>query len=114
MRVGFVRFCKFSCLLALMFLVGSVQAEPSSPTAVKIVAIRPYVQSYAIYIQVDSEQLCNTSLFRLYLNEVGGKEAYAAALTAVATGKKVILEVSNTKGCTGWGTELQSIILLAG
>jgi hypothetical protein len=38
---------------------------------------------------------------------------YAAALTALTTGKRVILEVSNATGCTGWGTKLQSLYVLA-
>ena len=78
---------------------------------VKITQLRPYMGSGQVFVHVDSSQLCGTTVFKIVLSDPAAKEAYAAALTAVATGKKVALEVSNTTGCAGWGTQLQSIWL---
>jgi len=47
------------------------------------------------------------------LSWIGSKEAYAAALTALVADKFVRIEAVNT-GCAGWGTKIQSIILLKG
>jgi hypothetical protein len=100
-------------LCGLMLLIGAVSAEPSSPATVKIMQVRPYANSHSVYIHVSSGQLCSTSAFVIMTDEPGGKGMYAAALTALTTGKRVILEVSNATGCTGWGTKLQSLYVLA-
>lgn len=113
MRQGAFRVGVLIGLCGLMLLIGAVSAEPSSPAPVKILQVRPYANSYAVYIDVSSGQLCSTSAFVIMTNELGGKEMYAAALTALATGKRVILEVSNATGCSGWGTKLQSLYVLA-
>jgi hypothetical protein len=113
MRKGFTGACRALGLSILIMLSASVQAEPTSPVAVKVLQVRPYMESNLVYIEVSSAGLCNATIFVIQTNLLGGKEAYAAALTALATGKKVLLEVSNTTGCTGFGTKLQSIYLLA-
>lgn len=113
MRKGMFRLGRVFGLSSLILLIGSVSAEPSSPAPVKILQLRPYANSYAVYLEVSSGQLCNTSAFIIMTNEPGGKEMYAAALTAVASGKRIILEVSDATGCTGWGTKLQSLYILA-
>lgn len=77
----------------------------------KITQLRPYIGSGQVFVHVDSSQLCGTTVFKILLSDPAGKEAYAAALTAMATGKNVALEVSNATGCTGLGTQLQSIWL---
>lgn len=113
MRQGVLRVARLVGLFGLMLPIGTLVAEPSSPAPVKILQVRPYANSYSVYIDVSSGQLCGTSAFVIMTHEPGGKEMYAAALTALTTGKRVILEVSNTTGCTGWGTKLQSLYVLA-
>ena len=112
-RMFVLNLCMFIAVSIAGILWAPLHAEPSSPVAVKVVAVRPYANSYNVYLEVSSGQLCSTSIFIIMTHEPGGKEMYAAALAALTTGKRVILEVSNSTGCTGWGTKLQSIYLLA-
>lgn len=86
-----------------------VQAEPTGGR-VTVVNLRPY-SGGSIYLQVSSTELCGTEVFSFTGSEVNGKEMYAAALTALASGKQIQLEVSTATGCTGWGTRLQSIFI---
>lgn len=92
-------------------LCASVVHGGETGPRVKITQLRPYMGSGQVFVHVNSSQLCGTSVFKIVLSDPAGKEAYAAALTAIATGKNVALEVSNVTGCTGWGTQLQSIWL---
>jgi hypothetical protein len=80
---------------------------------VKLIEVRPYIGNSNVYIRTDSEALCGTSVFRIVTSQPNGKEAYAVALSAIASGRSVMLEVSNATGCVGWGTELQSIWIVA-
>ena len=98
----------FALLIALC-VSGAVQTEPTGGR-VSIVSVRPY-SSGLIYLEVSSSEFCGTSVFAFSSTEVNGKEMYAAALTALATGKEVRLEASTATGCTGWATRLQSIYL---
>lgn len=102
MRVLFV-------VLLVAFASGIVQAEPTGGR-VTVVNVRPY-SGGSIYVQVSSSELCGTEVFSFTSSEVNGKEMYAAALTALVSGKQVQLEVIAAKGCTGWGTRLQSITI---
>lgn len=77
---------------------------------VNITSLRPYGVGLA-YVQVTPIGVCGTDVFVIRLDEPGGKEMYSLALTAVSSGKRVELEVSNTTGCTGWGTRLQSMFI---
>jgi len=80
---------------------------------VLVTSVRPYTTENPIgFLTVSLSSLCGTSAFSIHLGEPGGKEMYAAILTALALNKKVMLEVSNSTGCTGWGTLLQSVSLL--
>lgn len=100
-------------LLAVLAFVSCASMAWGGETGprVKITQIRPYMGSGQVFLHVDSSQLCGTSVFKIVLSDPAAKEAYAAALTALATKKKVALEVSNATGCAGWGTQLQSIWL---
>lgn len=111
---------KISTWTTLAFLTllapGLCLAEPTS-AAVKIVSLRPYmdasnVSAGVIYVRVDSSTFCGTDTFVINLGWNGGKEAYAAALSAVVSGKSVQLEVPTNVGCTGWGQNLQSVYIL--
>lgn len=96
-------------LLVAVCTSGVVQAEPTGGR-VTVVNVRPY-SGGSIYVQVSSAELCGTEVFSFTGSEVNGKEMYAAALTALVSGKQVQLEVVAAKGCTGWGTRLQSITI---
>jgi len=102
-------------LLGLLasFISASAVAEPTG-APVKILSLRPYNTPNGgnIYVEVsESRQPCETQGYVIDLSWVGAKEAYAAALTALVTDKYVRIEAVNT-GCTGWGTKIQSIILI--
>ena len=86
-------------------------AEPVSPNQTTVTLVRPYAGSNLVYVHVNSTELCGVSVFSIAMDQANGKEMYAAALTAVAANKKVLLEVSNATGCTGFATRLQSIYL---
>ena len=77
-----------------------------------LLALRPYGNNTHVYVHVATSALCSTSVFIIDTGVPNGKEMYAAALTALASGKKVQLEVSNATGCAGWGTRLQSFWIL--
>lgn len=101
-------------LIAILFLAGAgiAAAEPSSPR-VKLIEVRPYIANNDVYIRTNVDAICGTSIFRIVTSQPNGKEAYAAALTAITSGKSVVVEVSNSTGCTGFGTVLQSIYIVA-
>lgn len=88
-------------------------AGPMS-TPVQILQIRPYISHGAnpgvIFIKVDQSSLCNTATYSIDMGSGGGREAYAAALTAFLVEKPVIIELVSS-GCSGAGTKIQSIVL---
>ena len=99
----------FLVFLALC-IGGAVHAEPTG-ARVNVISLRPYASSTSAYLHVSSPALCGTEVFTIPLNEQGGKEMYATALTALVSNKQIQLEVSNATGCTGWGTRLQSLFI---
>lgn len=99
-------------LFVLACTIGSLLAEPTS-ARVQILDLRPYAESEATYVHVNSTALCNTDVFVIDTSQANGKQIYAAALAAVASGKEVALEVANATGCTGFGTKLQSIYIFS-
>jgi len=107
---------KAGWLLPLMLVLwmgsGTAIAEPSSQR-VKLIEVRPYIGGNDVYIRANADAICGTSIFRIVTSQPNGKEAYAAALTAITSGRSVVIEVSNATGCTGWGTVLQSIYIVA-
>lgn len=99
--------------IVIALTVWSVaKAEPSSPR-VKLVEVRPYIGNNNVFIRTNVDAVCGTSMFRILTSETNGREAYAAALAAITSGRSVVLEVSNVTGCAGWGTVLQSIYIVA-
>jgi len=109
-----VKYALFFCALA--FSIG-VKAEPTSGN-VSIKEIRAYAASGTttsgvVYVQVDSKPLCDTDWFRIDLRYSGAKEMHSVALAALASGKKVKLEIKPKASCE-WGHELQSIYIVAG
>jgi hypothetical protein len=100
-----MRIVVFALLVALC-VPTAIKAEPTGGR-VTIVSMRPY-SGGLIYLQVSSNDLCGTEIFSFTESEVNGKEMYAVALTALVTGKQVQLEA---RGCSGWGTRLQSIYI---
>jgi hypothetical protein len=89
-----------------------VSAEPTG-NPVRITEIRPYQSTQRhVILRVSSSELCSNEYFTIPAGEPGGKEMYAAALTAFIAGKQVMLEVSDQNGCQGFGTKLQSIYIL--
>ncbi|BDU16922.1 hypothetical protein [Lysobacter auxotrophicus] len=95
--------------IALLLTLGFTANAGETGGRVNIVSLRPYVGK--VYVQVSPGGLCGTDVFTIELANTGGKEMYAAALTALSAGKQVELEVSNATGCAGWGTNLQSLFV---
>jgi hypothetical protein len=96
--------------LNVAFMPSAFAGEVS--TAVKVSKLRAYSNSAAVgIVEFETPVVCNTTAFRIDLIAPGGKEMYATLLTALTTGKKVQVEVSNGTGCTGWGTYLQSVFM---
>ena len=87
-------------------------ASPESTSPAYVIMVRPY-NSGSIYIQLDSNVLCDTSVFMIDGNNAGKDIMYSAALSALVAKKKVRVEALTSTGCTGWGTRLQSLYLLA-
>ena len=104
---------KLVCAVLLLVLVSVAHAEPTGDP-ITITVLRAYTSASdpAVFLEVSSNALCGTSAFAISLNIPGGKEMYAAALTAFVTKQKVRLEIANATGCQGWGTRLQSIFLV--
>lgn len=99
---------------------ASVGAEPHS-APVKLVQVR--VATFGgsspdiAYIYVAGSSVCdNATLFEIPLGSSYGQGVLAVALSALNTGNLVVLEVSNTSGCTpqyGGGPLLQSMSIVA-
>lgn len=107
---------KMSSLLIGLFVSSICAPALAEPTGaqVKILSLRPYNTPNGgnIYVEVSqSKEPCDTQGYVIDLSWVGAKEAYAAALLALATDKYVRIEAVNS-GCTGWGTKIQCIILI--
>lgn len=93
-------------------LASAALGEPTATTSALIGSVRPYV-SGGVYLEMQSAVLCGTTVFYIDPTFPGYKEMYSAAMTAMISGKKVILEAYTQTGCTGWGTKLQSFYVLA-
>lgn len=91
----------------LTIFSGSASAETGSP--VLITEIRPYMGTNVTTFTAAEVTTCGTKTFRINgIDTPSGKAALAAVYTAIATGSKVKIEVTN---CTGWGSNIQSIYL---
>ena len=98
--------------LFMMFSASVVLAGPSS-TPLKIISIRPYMDTStsgpgSVYIQV-SPAFCNTDTFRIDNGWGGAKETYSAALASMMADKNVVIEVDV---CNGWGSTIRSLSII--
>lgn len=89
----------------------TVVAAPESTTSANIIQLRPYV-SGGVYIHLDSNILCDTSVFLIDGSNAGKEVLYSAALAAFMGNKKIRVEALTSTGCVGWGTALQSLYLV--
>lgn len=106
------RFRHLLFIAGMIFSAGAFADPTTAP--VSILFIRPYNNSAtagAAYIQVDQTSVCDTNVYRVNFALNNSKEVYAAALAAFLANRKVKIEVVNT-GCTGWGTDIQSIFVV--
>ena len=90
-------------------LAWKVSAEPTSGPLL-INTVRAYVNE-TIFISVSSSSFCGTDTF--LIPSSGANKMLAMVLAAQQTNRHVLLEASNTTGCNGWGTTLQSIYSLS-
>lgn len=86
---------------------SSVGAEPSGEWTA-LMQVRPYIGGNTAYVYPNSSSSCGVNISTIDLGSAAGRAAYATALTAVATGKRVMLEVV---ACSGLYTQLQSIYI---
>lgn len=91
----------FSRLLALAFLLALstsyTYAEPTSGF-IAIAQLHPYVGGTTVYVYLTGAGPCGQlgdayDIYTIDLSSPSGRAAYATALTAVAAGKQVRLEV---------------------
>jgi hypothetical protein len=89
-------------------------AEPTTEPAF-LKWVRPYMEGNLVVVCLKETTLCDTDCYYIYLSDLGGKEAYAAALAALLGNKRVMLEISDREGCRypGYGTRLQSVYILS-
>jgi hypothetical protein len=98
----------FTIGLTLVALPMMAMGGPSSgPVLVK--ELRAY-WSGGYYIDVDSSELCGTDAFVVNSDNLGNKIMYAALLSALLSEKYVKLEAVE---CTGWGSPLMGVTILA-
>ena len=102
-----------SLFLTLSSIYTPAYAEPTSGGFL-IVSLRPYSGSNVVYVYTNNAPgtFCANSTYVIDLSTNGGKAMYAAALTAVATNKRVALEIANCGGGAAGGNSLQSIYIL--
>jgi hypothetical protein len=99
---------------------ASVRADPTV-TNVTITYVRIYssgaTSAAMLNIAGVPPTFCNGATnYAIALSDAGGEGMLAAALTAVATGNLVSIEVSNATGCTvefNWGPQVQSLYLIS-
>ena len=80
-----------SIFFATMMVPLVAVAEPTSE-AVSIISLRPYIGSNVVFVYTTTS-LCANPFYSIDLSSNGGKGAYAAALSALAAGKMVKLEI---------------------
>lgn len=101
-------------LLAALAVASPAAAEPTSgPFTVSY--LRPYLDGAGkVYFGVKPVQagatVCGQTELSIFVNSPDGKAAYAALLSALLSGKQVLIEAPNA-GCTGWGTTVQSVYI---
>lgn len=103
-------------IMILIFCLGltttfSAVATPESTVPANIIQLRPYVNGN-VYIHLDSNVLCETSVFMIDGSNAGKEVMYSAALAAFMGNKKIRVEALTSTGCAGWGTKLQSLYLV--
>lgn len=105
----------FCVLLAAVVacLCGSASSEPTS-IAVSVTSLRPYSGSNWVYVGTDftDGQFCSPAFYSIDISGVAGRAMYAAALTAVASGKQVKLEITACNTGPANSTQLQSLYIV--
>lgn len=101
-----------SLFMVLVMLVMSftAMAEPSSTESAGIRSLRPYIDG-SVFIELDAVILCNTTVFMIDGTQVEKDIMYASVLSAFMGNKQIRVEALTATGCTGWGTQLQSIYM---
>ena len=98
-----------ACLFAAISILSAGPANAETGDPVFITEVRPYMGSNNTIFTASAVTVCDTRTYRIKgIDTASGKAALAAVYTAIATGFKVKIEVTN---CTGWGSEIQSIRL---
>jgi hypothetical protein len=97
----------------LLLSCNSAYSEPTG-IPVNVNHVRPYTATSPVaYIEVSQSNICDTNTYKINLGTPGGREIYSTVLAAAMSGKKIKVEASNATGCKGWGTEVQSVYVLA-
>lgn len=96
-------------LIALIFVSWFAVAEPTTPD-LKIGSIRVYTNG-DIFLHMKSRSLCDTEVYVIPAGSAAREEMYSLMLAAYMADASVRLEIVNS-GCTGWGTQLQSVYIV--
>lgn len=99
-------------LLSGLSMAGAASAEPSSPP-VLVNQVRVFDNGATPFALVETAAptICGVATFTIDLTSQAGPAMLSIAITAFTTHDHVVLEVSNSTGCAGYGTRLQSITL---
>ena len=87
--------------------------------AVTITQVRPLASwppatsANEVYFYTSPAAFCSKNNFRIDLTVLGGKETYAVLLVAVATGKRVTLEIADNSNCNADWNLVHSIGIIA-
>lgn len=112
-----MKFKKLLTYLTITLLnIGVVPSASSEPTSgpITIVNIRPYGGSNVVYLNGSNPpgSFCSSSWYSIDISSNGGKAIFSVALTALATGKSVQLEIAGCGAGPAGSNLLQSIYIL--
>ncbi|MGR4866943.1 hypothetical protein [Caulobacter sp. LARHSG274] len=99
-------------LFASLSMVSTARAEPSSPP-VLVNQVRVFENGATPFALVETAAptVCGVATFTIDLTSAAGPAMLSIAISAFTAREHVVLEVSNSTGCAGYGTRLQSITL---
>jgi len=108
-KIGSVKTIIIAATLAFAATMPTTaSADISAP--INVATVQVYIPSTA-FVETVGNAVCSTSVFKIDLTTAAGPGMLSVAMTALSTGKKIVVESIYT-GCTGWGTGLQSLKLM--
>jgi hypothetical protein len=111
---------RWTLALAMLVFATPASAGAYNTTPVQITSVRVYSNGSSstdvALINTSAVGACSGTAYSFPIGTAAGQGMLANAITALSTGQRVTIEVSNTTGCTqevNWGPSVQSLTLLA-